>query len=346
MAGFVVDPFTAIGPLIRALDCRPDDHDGRCSDVDDDDSTEAGTSLLFNKATKTKKNRTTKSLSSVYESDPHVQREVLTERLAAFQARGWLSQMEYRKYSAYLSTFDYDGSNNNNPNSIGRYEGGTMRSVRPFRELETELNLLEDRNTTSSSSSARGTDAAAKAGARTAVGPPAPGRRASRGLTPKAAAGGSGRRPLAVATSRVVNELAGGPAGGGIPSVVDPADLAGSMSDHHVSELFVEVCFFARLGFVQPPRCLRCTYREATTVPGAAAWAGRPDLACKRWVIWRRDAQQPLHPHHLCDNAIAVQCHAARKLVAGKVVDGCRWDGATKTLIVPARLAVKKRPQT
>lgn len=39
----------------------------------------------------------------------------------------------------------------------------------------------------------------------------------------------------------------------------------GSRDDDDLSELFVTMCFFARLGFDQPPSCLRCAYRDATT---------------------------------------------------------------------------------
>jgi hypothetical protein len=119
-------------------------------------------------------------------------------------------------------------------------------------------------------------------------------------------------------------------------TIVDPTALSTFMSDERISHLFVETCFFARLGFVQPPCCMQCTYRESRQ-------KAVPRLTCKRWVIWRRNANNPLHPSHICDNAIAVQCQSARKLIAGRVVESYCWDRNTKMVVEPPHLRLKRK---
>ena len=100
--------------------------------------------------------------------------------------------------------------------------------------------------------------------------------------------------------------------------VVDVTDAATQIGDEQMQELFVEMCFFARLGYVQPPCCLRCTYREALK-------DGNAQSNCPRWVIWRKDTNQLLHPNQLEGNLLMVQCRAAGRLLAGKTIDGYTW---------------------
>ena len=102
------------------------------------------------------------------------------------------------------------------------------------------------------------------------------------------------------------------------PMIVDVNDVATQIGEEQMQELFVEMCFFARLGYVQPPCCLRCTYREALK-------DGNVQSQCPRWVIWRKDTTQLLHPHQLEGNLLMVQCRAAGKLLAGKKIDGYNW---------------------
>ena len=102
------------------------------------------------------------------------------------------------------------------------------------------------------------------------------------------------------------------------PMVVDVADFPSQVGEEKKEELFVEMCFFARLGYVQPPCCLRCTYREALK-------DGNAQTECPRWVIWRKDTTQLLHPNQLEGNLLMVQCRAARRLLSGKRVDGYVW---------------------
>lgn len=110
--------------------------------------------------------------------------------------------------------------------------------------------------------------------------------------------------------------------------IVDPKDVSKQFSESQIEELFVETCFFARLGFVQPPCCLKCTYRES--LKGAV-----PKPHCDRWVIWRRDASHVLHPRTMGENTILVQCHAARQLLSGNAIDSYQWNATKKVLQSP-----------
>ncbi|KAL7553890.1 hypothetical protein ACHAWF_017232 [Thalassiosira exigua] len=103
-----------------------------------------------------------------------------------------------------------------------------------------------------------------------------------------------------------------------------------------MSDLFVTMCFFARLGFVQPPCCLRCAYRSAGcgedegdgSSPGAAA-----DGPCGELVPWRRDAGIPLHPDMLEGNVVFVTCTTAKSLVNGDAYPSIRWDTRNRRLL-------------
>jgi hypothetical protein len=112
--------------------------------------------------------------------------------------------------------------------------------------------------------------------------------------------------------------------------ILEPADVwkgATEFDEHQLQELFVEMCFFARLGFVQPPCCLQCTYRES--IPKKT-----PKTDCQRWVVWRKDAEKLLHPNRLDGNILIIQCHVARSLLAGESVDGREWDTEQKQVVV------------
>lgn len=109
------------------------------------------------------------------------------------------------------------------------------------------------------------------------------------------------------------------------PMVVDVDSSGCDFDDNKLQELFVEMCFFARLGYVQPPCCLRCTYREALK-------DGNVQSQCQRWVIWRKSADQLLHPTQLEGNMMLVQCRAARRLLAGNTIDGYTWSAERQEL--------------
>lgn len=113
-----------------------------------------------------------------------------------------------------------------------------------------------------------------------------------------------------------------------LPVYLESADFKTVLKDDAaIKEVFVEMCFYARLGFLQPPCCLRCTYNEAKEQRSV-------DVTCRRWVVWRKQTDQPLHPDTLGNNIIMFQCHAVRKLLNGKPVAGQIWDAKRKQLIV------------
>lgn len=88
---------------------------------------------------------------------------------------------------------------------------------------------------------------------------------------------------------------------------------------------FVQLCFYARLGFVQPACCMKCLYNEAISgVPKSSD--------CHEWTIWRKDATIPLHPDHLKGNLIMVRCGTAQKLANQETVEGWNWDATSKQL--------------
>ena len=111
-----------------------------------------------------------------------------------------------------------------------------------------------------------------------------------------------------------------------LPAITDPKSLKDDLSTEETEELFIQMCFFAKQGFIQPPCCLACTYNEAMN--GAA-----PNTACSRWVVWRKDAKKQLRPGNLEDNLLVVRCSESRKLIEGRVATrGYRWDRISKRL--------------
>ena len=216
----------------------------------------------------------------------------LKERVSDFQSRGWLSQQEHRKYMALLDTAPPMG------------EFGTIDHVQ--KELIKELDLLEDKMTGETASFAKQI--------RKEVLTPKRGVAARNSVEQQQNAS----QPLANVTNQLRKSQI----------IVEASDLAQKLSKESIQDLFVETCFYARLGFVQPPCCLQCTYMESQKDTS-------PDPDCNRWVVWRRDARHVLHPETLEENTIFVQCHAARDLLAGKVVDGHKWDGSKKVLQFP-----------
>ena len=113
----------------------------------------------------------------------------------------------------------------------------------------------------------------------------------------------------------------------GVPLIVTPQDLLQhySLSETEIQELFLEMCFYARLGFVQPPCCLMCTYQE--TMESAV-----PNKKCPRWVIWRKNAETALHPSKLDGNLLITRCHVAQSLLQGNSVEGHAWDAQNKAV--------------
>mmetsp|Transcript_4788 Transcript_4788/g.7981 ORF Transcript_4788/g.7981 Transcript_4788/m.7981 type:complete len:135 (-) Transcript_4788:67-471(-) len=105
-----------------------------------------------------------------------------------------------------------------------------------------------------------------------------------------------------------------------------------------MSDLFVTMCFFARLGFVQPPCCLKCAYRSAKcgdTKNNGNSKNSKLDSSssCNEIVAWRRDAGIALHPDKLEGNIVFVTCDTAKSLVNGDAYPSIRWDTRNKRLL-------------
>ena len=89
-------------------------------------------------------------------------------------------------------------------------------------------------------------------------------------------------------------------------------------------------CFFARLGFVQPPSCLKCGYH----LSGCGENKKDDDKEdCCELVAWRRDANIPLHPDKLEGNILFLTCNTAKCLVNGDAYPSIRWDSRNKRLL-------------
>ncbi|KAL3908338.1 MAG: hypothetical protein SGARI_003108 [Bacillariaceae sp.] len=261
--------------------------------------------------------RKTQSLASAvnFDNDPERRKAILQQRLKNFQAKGWLSEQEHRKFSTFLSTFD-------NTSKIG--ENGEYA----LKELEVELNLMEKRIQKSPKGGMfkrilTPTRAAGKRGS--------PSFSVFKNKSPlgfSKSPKGQQSRPLSNLSNNNTKRSSNG--GGTTPvhrgTVVPPASLSTTLSDDDIATLFAETCFFSRLGFVQPPCCMHCTYREAMQ-------QAAPRLDCKRWVIWRRNANIALNPSNISENTIAVQCHTARKMIAGNVVESYKWDRTKKIMV-------------
>ncbi|KAL7475974.1 hypothetical protein ACHAW6_001865 [Cyclotella cf. meneghiniana] len=110
------------------------------------------------------------------------------------------------------------------------------------------------------------------------------------------------------------------------------------------ADLFVTMCFFARLGFIQPPTCLKCAYRSS----GCGANAHKKELTttslttCNNLVPWRVDASIPLHPDKLEGNVVFITCDTASSLVNGDAYPSIRWDTMKKCLIISERLPCER----
>jgi len=253
---------------------------------------------------------------------------ILKERLEIFLSNGWLNQDEYRKYVAFLSTFDksdclgesgnyalkelekeLDATEEEKMNSRSKQQQPITSS---WREMLTPSFLTSSNTSSSSSSSSSSTTKNTTAGTLTV----------NTDTTTSNKKQQTQPQPLATATNRVVN--------GAIyaPTIVTPKDISNCFTEDDISELFVETCFFARLGFVQPPCCLPCTYKEAMK-------SNKPLLHCQRWVIWRKDATKTFDPtnENMRDNAIVVRCQSARKLISGRMIEGFQWDKREKKIV-------------
>jgi len=98
-----------------------------------------------------------------------------------------------------------------------------------------------------------------------------------------------------------------------------------------VSHLFVEMCFFARLGFLQPPCCLKCSFVNSVLSQKTGDQHRRTTAPhCHRYTVWREDCTVPLSRNTLSGNLLLIRCSDAQKLIVGDEVISTdqiwRWD--------------------
>ena len=219
----------AMAPIMRSMECIPEENDENENPI----------LASFHRGTSNVKSEATAQLKN------------LKGRLETFWSKGWVSTKEYQQYLEFLSTFDLHCVSSNEKYSL--------------RELERQFDTVEEKNnnpapqswsdmfmtnlglsTTNPNSNNKATAKnssglsslwtnSMECDDESTLGPPT---------------------PLATATNRSVASIRNA-------TIVPPSDLQNVLSEHAVADLFVETCFFARLGFVQPPCCMSCTYKEA-----------------------------------------------------------------------------------
>jgi hypothetical protein len=231
--------------------------------------------------------------------------EHLKDRVSDFQSRGWLSQQEFRQYKNLLET---------TPKPTEYVQN----------ELVEELDLLEDKMTGGKVTLSKQIRKSLLTPRTSVQRNAADDKENSSLVEPPLVRSDEPSGDTTKKIDKVKNR-----------SIVDAKDLANQLSEGRMEEMFVETCFFARLGFVQPPCCLQCSYREALK-------EAAPKSSCGRLVVWRRDAKHVLHPHYMKNNTVFVQCHVARQLLAGKLVDSHKWDEVNKVLLFPHPAKVTK----
>ena len=293
----------AIDPFMRSMACIPEDGENN----ENENPIFASMQKSFHRGTLNVK------------SEANAQLQILKGRLEKLWSKGWVSKKEYQQHLEFLSTFDVSCIGSNGKCALS--------------ELEKEFDTMEQKNNQPAPQSWSDMFMS-NLGLSTAKTTTASTTKSSGGLSAlwsNSMASGDSEddevdfeppTPLATATNRSVNGVKS-------PTIVPPKDLANILSDHAVADLFVETCFFARLGFVQPPCCMACTYKEALK-------GNIPNMECSTWVIWRKDASRTFDPSNnanMADNAIVVQCKTARKLVQGKMVEGYQWDSRQKMLL-------------
>uniref|UniRef100_A0A7S3Q0E1 Uncharacterized protein n=1 Tax=Chaetoceros debilis TaxID=122233 RepID=A0A7S3Q0E1_9STRA len=103
-------------------------------------------------------------------------------------------------------------------------------------------------------------------------------------------------------------------------------DLHGIISHEETQKIFVEMCTFARMGFVQPPTCIECAYSCSSC---------DENPKCDNLVVWRQNAGEKhnLQPKTLEGNILFVTCSTAQAWMRGDKVHGKKWDSKDKLLV-------------
>lgn len=103
-------------------------------------------------------------------------------------------------------------------------------------------------------------------------------------------------------------------------------DLHGIISHEEVQNIFVEMCTFARMGFVQPTTCLECAYSCSSC---------DENPTCGNLLVWRQNAgeEHSLQPKTLEGNILFVTCSTAQAWMRGDEAYGKKWDSKNKLLV-------------
>mmetsp|Transcript_3138 Transcript_3138/g.4180 ORF Transcript_3138/g.4180 Transcript_3138/m.4180 type:complete len:222 (-) Transcript_3138:34-699(-) len=102
------------------------------------------------------------------------------------------------------------------------------------------------------------------------------------------------------------------------------SDISGNMNHEEAQNLFTELCVFSRMGMVNPTSCLYCVYKKSQVED--ATFNQSKSEQCNNRVLWRKNANIPLHPEKLSDNLLILSCSTAKRLLSGKVVQDMKWD--------------------
>lgn len=112
-----------------------------------------------------------------------------------------------------------------------------------------------------------------------------------------------------------------------LPSIImNPSAIQGKLSRDEIKRLFIEMCAFARLQFVQPPCCLSCTLSNLSS----STHHPDPPRYCSSYVVWRRNANLKIHPQNMNENTMFVSCAAAQALIKGETVYKWKWNAEEK----------------
>lgn len=95
--------------------------------------------------------------------------------------------------------------------------------------------------------------------------------------------------------------------------------------------VFVEMCVFARLGFLQPQSCLRCVYNSV--LQDKVSETIKDQVPCDRVIAWRKDANKKIDPENMKEILTFVKCRDAKEWASGRTAENMRWDQATKKLL-------------
>mmetsp|Transcript_814 Transcript_814/g.1728 ORF Transcript_814/g.1728 Transcript_814/m.1728 type:complete len:253 (-) Transcript_814:105-863(-) len=236
----------------------------------------------------------------------------LPERVKSFRSRGHIDMLQESEY-VQLVVESESGGNNDAMRSVER----ALDSIERTQKEKSNVSVgTEDTNRSGN----KITDATTNENS--------PDNRIESEV---AAAGITNKKPLRVGESNKQHQKQQ------FKPVNMPEDIAKKLSRKQMEDLFVEMCFFARLGFLQPPTCLRCAYRASGASKKSSANIRNndsyvPSKGCNRLVMWRKDANLPIHPDRMQSNTIIVTCQTARAWMDRDTVSNLRWDAKARIL--------------